>query len=67
MLALSVMPEVTRATGSYAVAGTIMVLFGATGVFLSPVRAALVDRHGPGPALLILSGPRPRSRRPDGR
>ncbi|WP_407284999.1 MFS transporter [Streptomyces sp. BP-8] len=55
MVALSVMLAVTRATGSYAVAGTIMALFGATSVFLSPVRAALVDRHGPRPALLPMA------------
>ncbi|MGW3117482.1 MFS transporter [Streptomyces sp. NPDC001107] len=44
---LSVMLSVTRASGSYAVAGTVMALFGATSVFLSPARAALIDRHGP--------------------
>ncbi|MFH8902765.1 MFS transporter [Streptomyces coeruleorubidus] len=55
MLTLSVMLAVTRATGSYAAAGTIMALFGATSVFLSPVRAALVDRHGPRLALLPMA------------
>ncbi|WP_069992117.1 MFS transporter [Streptomyces qinglanensis] len=55
MLALSVMLTVTRATGSYAVAGTITALFGATGVILAPVRAALVDRHGPRLALLPMA------------
>ncbi|WP_346660097.1 MFS transporter [Streptomyces sp. WMMB303] len=55
MLALSVLLAVTRATNSYAVAGTITALFGATGVFLSPVRAALVDRHGPRRALLPMA------------
>lgn len=55
MVALSVMLAVTRSTGSYAVAGAIMALFGATSVFLSPVRAALVDRHGPRPALLPMA------------
>ncbi|WP_327352508.1 MFS transporter [Streptomyces sp. NBC_01304] len=55
VVALSVMLAVTRATGSYAVAGTIMALFGATSVFLSPLRAALVDRHGPRPALLPMA------------
>ncbi|MFD5769049.1 MFS transporter [Streptomyces sp. NPDC127049] len=54
-VALSLMLAVTRATGSYAVAGTIMALFGATSVFLSPVRAGLVDRHGPRPALLPMA------------
>ncbi|MEU5834650.1 MFS transporter [Streptomyces diacarni] len=55
MLALSLMLAVTRSTGSYAVAGTITALFGATSVFLSPVRAALVDRHGPRAALLPMA------------
>lgn len=49
---LSVMLAVTRATGSYAVAGTVMALFGGTSVFLSPARAALTDRHGPRRALV---------------
>ncbi|MGQ4361784.1 MFS transporter [Streptomyces sp. SAS_272] len=48
---LSVMLAVTRSSGSYAVAGAVMALFGATAVFLSPARAALVDRHGPRRAL----------------
>ena len=43
---LAMMLTTTRATGSYAVAGTVMALFGATSVFLSPARAALIDRHG---------------------
>ncbi|MEV5977122.1 MFS transporter [Streptomyces sp. NPDC052114] len=46
-VSLSLMLAVKDATGSYAVAGTVAALFGATSVFLSPVRAALVDRHGP--------------------
>nr|WP_237519016.1 MFS transporter [Streptomyces sp. SID5910] len=49
------MLSVTRATGSYAVAGTVMALFGATSVFLSPYRAGLVDRHGPRRALLPMA------------
>ncbi|MEU9593066.1 MFS transporter [Streptomyces sp. NPDC048219] len=52
---LALMLSVTRATGSYAVAGTVMALFGATGVFLSPYRAGLVDRHGPRRALLPMA------------
>ncbi|WP_405869306.1 MULTISPECIES: MFS transporter [unclassified Streptomyces] len=44
---LSVMLAVNRASGSYAVAGTVMALFGGTSVFLSPARAALIDRYGP--------------------
>ncbi|MET7299693.1 MFS transporter [Embleya sp. NPDC005575] len=47
MVALSLLLAVKAGTGSYAVAGTVMALFGATSVFLSPARAALVDRYGP--------------------
>ncbi|MGC0415097.1 MFS transporter [Embleya sp. AB8] len=47
MVSLSLLLAVKAGTGSYAVAGTVMALFGATSVFLSPVRAALVDRYGP--------------------
>jgi MFS family permease len=49
------MLSLTRSTGSYAVAGLVMALFGATGVFLSPYRASLVDRHGPRRALLPMA------------
>ncbi|OPG02517.1 hypothetical protein B1R27_32135 [Streptomyces sp. GKU 895] len=52
---IAVMLAVTRATGSYAVAGVVMALFGASAVFLSPYRAALVDRHGPRRALIPMS------------
>ncbi|WP_406123981.1 MFS transporter [Streptomyces canus] len=51
---LSVMLAVTRASGSYAVAGAVMALFGATVVFLAPARAALIDRFGPPRALVPL-------------
>ncbi|WP_215449054.1 MFS transporter [Streptomyces sp. ATCC 21386] len=51
MVPLAVLLAVTRATGSYALAGTVMALFGATSVLLSPARAALVDRYGPRRAL----------------
>ncbi|WP_320776734.1 MFS transporter [Streptomyces sp. CRN 30] len=54
-VSVALMLCVTRATGSYAVAGTVMALFGATGVFLSPYRAALVDRHGPRRALIPMA------------
>ncbi|MFJ4694917.1 hypothetical protein [Streptomyces sp. NPDC088766] len=40
-----------RATGSYAVVGTVLALFGTSAVLLMPLRAALVDRHGPRHAL----------------
>ncbi|MEU7022499.1 MFS transporter [Streptomyces sp. NPDC046203] len=44
---LSLVLAVKAATGSYAVAGTVMAVFGLTGVLLSPARAGLIDRHGP--------------------
>ncbi|WP_345943499.1 MFS transporter [Streptomyces sp. SID8352] len=50
-VSLALMLSVTRSTGSYAVAGTVMALFGAAGVVLTPTRAALVDRYGPRRAL----------------
>jgi MFS family permease len=49
------MLSVTRATESYAVSGAVMSLFGAATVFLMPLRASLVDRHGPRRALLPMS------------
>ncbi|MFE5397211.1 MFS transporter [Streptomyces sp. NPDC056568] len=54
-VSLALMLSLTRSTGSYAVAGTLMALFGATSVLLSPYRAALVDRHGPRRALLPMA------------
>ncbi|MCX5385727.1 MFS transporter [Streptomyces sp. NBC_00083] len=48
---LALVLAVQRGSGSYAVAGTVMALFGISSVLLSPVRAALVDRHGPRRAL----------------
>ncbi|MFI6280421.1 MFS transporter [Streptomyces sp. NPDC050988] len=56
MVSLAVLLAVSRATGSYAVAGVVMAFFGAASVFLSPLRAALVDRHGPRRALLPMAG-----------
>ncbi|WP_328828783.1 MFS transporter [Streptomyces sp. NBC_00252] len=47
----AVLLAVVRATGSYAAAGTIMAAFGTATVLLLPLRAALVDRHGPRRAL----------------
>ncbi|GAQ66391.1 MFS transporter [Streptomyces scabiei] len=55
MVPVAVLLAVSRTTGSYAVAGTVMALFGATSVLLSPVRAALVDRYGPRRALLPMA------------
>ncbi|GCB43124.1 MFS transporter [Streptomyces sp. NL15-2K] len=55
VIPLALMLCVTRATGSYAVAGVVMAVFGATVVILSPYRAALVDRYGPRRALLPMT------------
>ncbi|MFC0057090.1 MFS transporter [Streptomyces actinomycinicus] len=52
---LAVLLSVTRSTGSYAVSGTVLSLFGAATVFLMPLRASLIDRHGPRRALLPMS------------
>ncbi|MEU2128621.1 MFS transporter [Streptomyces sp. NPDC018352] len=56
MVSLSLMLAVNASVGSYSVAGTVMALFGATSVFLSPTRAALIDRHGPRRVLPPLAG-----------
>jgi Arabinose efflux permease len=55
VVSLALMLTITRATGSYAVAGTVMALFGATSVLLSPVRAALIDRYGVRRALIPMA------------
>ncbi|GDY62701.1 hypothetical protein SAV14893_020940 [Streptomyces avermitilis] len=47
VVSLAMTLTVARGTGSYAVAGTVMALFGAMSVVLSPARAALIDRYGP--------------------
>ncbi|MCZ0209137.1 MFS transporter [Streptomyces achromogenes] len=47
--------SVTAATGSWAVSGVVLSLFGATTVLLMPLRAALVDRHGPRRVLLPMA------------
>ncbi|MEE1773047.1 MFS transporter [Streptomyces sp. JV185] len=56
MVSLSLMLAVNSSTGSYSVAGAVMALFGATSVFLSPARAALIDRHGPRRVLPPMAG-----------
>ncbi|MEV7184986.1 MFS transporter [Kitasatospora sp. NPDC093102] len=48
---LALLLAVTGTTGSYARAGWLTALFAASNVLLSPVRAGLVDRHGPRRAL----------------
>ncbi|GGZ20048.1 MFS transporter [Streptomyces olivaceoviridis] len=54
-VSLAVLLSVTHATGSYAVSGTVLSLFGATTVFLMPLRASLIDRHGPRRVLPTMS------------
>ncbi|MFJ7493801.1 MFS transporter [Streptomyces sp. NPDC097727] len=56
MVSLSLMLAVNASSGSYSVAGAVMALFGATSVFLSPARAALIDRHGPRRVLPPMAG-----------
>ncbi|WP_018544545.1 MFS transporter [Streptomyces sp. LaPpAH-108] len=46
VIPLAVLLSVNRATGSYAVSGAVMSLFGGVAVLLMPVRASLVDRYG---------------------
>ncbi|MEU1468171.1 MFS transporter [Streptomyces sp. NPDC005761] len=53
---LSLLLAIKDATGSYAMAGGAMALFGAASVLLSPARAALIDRHGPRRALPPMAG-----------
>ncbi|WP_207394025.1 MFS transporter [Actinomadura formosensis] len=48
---LSLTLALTTATGSYARAGGLMALLGLTVSVLSPLRAGLIDRHGPRRAL----------------
>ncbi|WP_406347997.1 MFS transporter [Streptomyces sp. NBC_00144] len=55
-VSLSLVLAVKDASGSFALAGTAMALFGATSVCLSPVRAAFVDRYGPRRALVPMAG-----------
>ncbi|MFI6686887.1 MFS transporter [Streptomyces sp. NPDC050485] len=53
---LALVLAVKEGSGSYAVAGSVMALFGVSGVLLSPVRAGLVDRYGPRRALVPMAG-----------
>lgn len=54
-VSLSLALAAKDASGSLAVAGTALALFGATSVVFSPVRAALVDRYGPRRALVPMA------------
>ncbi|WP_338686687.1 MFS transporter [Streptomyces acidiscabies] len=51
LVSLSVLLTTVDATGSYTTAGVVMAVFGGTMVVLTPLRATLVDRHGPRRAL----------------
>ncbi|MFD8808226.1 MFS transporter [Streptomyces sp. NPDC059597] len=55
VIPLAVLLSVNRVTGSYAVSGAVMSLFGGAAVFLMPVRASLVDRYGARRALLPMA------------
>ncbi|HWS37522.1 MAG TPA: MFS transporter [Actinoplanes sp.] len=48
---LALLFAVIQSTGSYRVAGVFLALFGLISAVLSPWRARLIDRHGPGRAL----------------
>lgn len=56
MVPLALLLAIKDATGSYSVAGGAMALFGAASVFLSPARAALIDRYGPRRVLPPMAG-----------
>ncbi|WP_326590471.1 MFS transporter [Streptomyces brevispora] len=56
MVPLALLLAIRDATGSYSVAGAAMALFGAASVFLSPARAALIDRYGPRRVLPPMAG-----------
>ncbi|MFJ4090840.1 MFS transporter [Kitasatospora sp. NPDC089913] len=56
---LALLLTVREATGSFSAAGAAMALFALASVLLSPVRAGLVDRHGPRrvlPPMAVLYG-----------
>ncbi|MFJ8436296.1 MFS transporter [Kitasatospora sp. NPDC094019] len=56
---LALLLTVREATGSYSAAGAAMAVFALASVLLSPVRAGLVDRHGPRrvlPPMAVLYG-----------
>ncbi|MET9796907.1 MFS transporter [Nocardiopsis alba] len=51
LVSLALVLSVVHATGSYAHVGVVGGIFGATVAALSPLRARLIDRHGPCAAL----------------
>ncbi len=48
--------SLTRATGSYAWAGAALAGFGVAAAVLAPIRARLIDRHGPCRVLPVMAG-----------
>ncbi|MEU7340190.1 MFS transporter [Streptomyces sp. NPDC007074] len=52
---LALVLTVDRATGSYAVAGGVLAVFGLASSLLAPYRARLIDRHGAHRALLPMA------------
>ncbi|MEV6108012.1 MFS transporter [Streptomyces sp. NPDC051940] len=52
---LSLMLALTASTGSYAVAGGVIALFGLAGSLLAPVRGGLIDRYGARRALVPMA------------
>lgn len=54
LVLLPLLYAVTEATGSIALAGTAVALYGATASLLAPMRALAIDRHGARPVLAIL-------------
>ncbi|MEU9841794.1 MFS transporter, partial [Actinomadura sp. NPDC048032] len=52
---LSLTLALTASTGSYAQAGGLLALLGLTTSAVSPVRAALIDRHGPRRTMLPMA------------
>jgi predicted MFS family arabinose efflux permease len=54
LVLLPLLYAVQQGTGSIALAGTAVALYGATASFLAPARAMLIDRHGARPVLAAL-------------
>src|SRR4051812_7605187 len=55
LVPLSLVLAITGSTGSYAVAGGVMSVFGVAVFLLSPARAGLIDRHGPRRTLPVMA------------
>ncbi|GAB3691574.1 MFS transporter [Nocardiopsis oceani] len=56
IVSLALVLSVVHSTGSYAHVGLVLGLFGLSVTVLSPLRASLIDRHGPLRALLPMAG-----------